>query len=54
MIFLHQRKINHFDAYVLLAVATNIPKLLVPGFVVQGHLLMVSYLAIYLYVCSLK
>ncbi len=32
------KKINNFDPYnVLLAIATNIPVLLITGFVVQGH-----------------
>jgi len=37
--FCHKRKINHFDSCnVLLAIATNIPVLLVTGFVIQGHI----------------
>ncbi len=36
--FWHKRKINNFDPYnVLLAIATNIPVLLMTGFVLQGH-----------------
>ncbi len=37
--FWHKRKIDNFDPYnVFLAIATNIPVLLMTGFVVQGHL----------------
>ncbi len=37
--FCHKRKINNFDPYnVLLAVATNIPVLLMTAFVLQGHI----------------
>ncbi len=37
--FWHKRKIDNFDPYnVLLAIATNIPVLLMTGFVVQGHI----------------
>ncbi len=37
--FWHERKIYNFDPFnALLAVATNIPVLLVTGFVVQGHI----------------
>ncbi len=37
--FWHKRKINNFDPYnVFLAIATNIPVLLMNGFVVQGHI----------------
>ncbi len=33
------KKIDNFDPYnVLLAIATNIPMLLMTGFVVQGHI----------------
>ncbi len=33
------KKINNFDLHsVLLAIATNIPVLLMTGFVVQGHI----------------
>ncbi len=36
--FWHKRKFDHFDPYnVFLAIATNIPVLLMTGFVVQGH-----------------
>ncbi len=37
--FWHKRKIDHFDPYnnVLLATATNIPVLLMTGFAVQAH-----------------
>ncbi len=38
MIFWHNRKIYNFDPYnVLLAIATNIPVLLMTAFVLQGH-----------------
>ncbi len=38
MIFGIKEKIHHFDPYnVLLAIATNIPVLLMIGFVVQGY-----------------
>ncbi len=38
MIFGIKRKMYNFDLYnVLLAIATNIPVLLMTGFVVQGH-----------------
>ncbi len=37
--FLHKGKIYHFDPYnVLLALATNIPVLLMTAFVLQGHI----------------
>ncbi len=37
--FWHKRKINNFDSYnVFLAVATNIPVLIMTDFVVQGHI----------------
>ncbi len=37
--FWHKRKIDHFDPYnVLLAIATNIPVLLMTGFVVKGDI----------------
>ncbi len=37
--FWHKRKIDNFDPYnVLLAIATNIPVLLMTAFVVQGHI----------------
>ncbi len=37
-VFWHKRKINNFDPYnLLLAIATNIPVLLMTGFVLQGH-----------------
>ncbi len=37
--FWHKSKIDHFDPYaVLLSIATNIPMLLMTGFVVQGHI----------------
>ncbi len=37
--FWHKRKIDNFDPYnLLLAIATNIPVLLMIGFVVQGHI----------------
>jgi len=40
IIFGIKRKINHFDPYnVLLAITTNIPVLLVTGFVIQDWLL---------------
>ncbi len=43
--FWHKRKIDNFDPYnVFLAIATNIPKRLKTGFVVQGH--------IYIYICT--
>ncbi len=46
--FWHKRKINHFDPYnVFLAIATNIPVLLMTGFVVQGHICVKS-------MCSVK
>jgi len=36
----NKRKNDHFDLYkVLFAIATNIPVLLVTGFVIQGHLM---------------
>ncbi len=36
--FWHKRKIDNFDPYyVLLAIATNIPVLLMTSFVVQGY-----------------
>ncbi len=39
MIFWHKRKIDNFDPHnVLLAIATNIPVLLMTGFVLQGHM----------------
>ncbi len=39
MIVWHKIKIYHFDPYnVLLAIATNIPMLLITGFVLQGHI----------------
>ncbi len=35
--FWHKRKIDHFEPYnVLLAIATNIPVLIMTGFVVQN------------------
>ncbi len=38
----------HFDAFnVLLAIATNIPVLLITGFVVQGHKCEIGYLISY-------
>ncbi len=38
--FWHKRKIDNVDPYnVLLAIATNIPLLLMTGFVLQGHIL---------------
>ncbi len=38
-------KIDHFDPYnVLLAIATNIPVLLMTGFVVQVHICISGYL----------
>ncbi len=37
--FRHKRKIYNFDPYnALLAIATNLPVLLMIGFVVQGHI----------------
>ncbi len=37
--FWHKRKMYNFDPYnVLLAIATNIPVLLMTAFVVQGHI----------------
>ncbi len=37
--FWHKRNIYNLDPYnVLLAIATNIPVLLMTGFVVQGHI----------------
>ncbi len=37
--FWHKRKMDNFDPYnVLLAIATNIPVLLMTAFVVQGHI----------------
>ncbi len=37
--FWYKRKIYNFDSYnVLLAIATNIPVLLITDFVVQGHI----------------
>ncbi len=37
--FWHKRKMDHFDPYnVLLAIATNIPVLLMTAFVLQGHI----------------
>ncbi len=37
--FWHKRKIYNFDPYnVLLAIATNMPVLLMTAFVLQGHL----------------
>ncbi len=37
--FWHKSKTDHFDPYaVLLSIATNIPMLLMTGFVVQGHI----------------
>ncbi len=40
--FWHKRKIYNFDPYnVFLAIATNIPKRLKTGFVVQGYIYMV-------------
>ncbi len=40
MIFGHKRKMDNFDSYnVLLAIATNIPVLLMTAFVLQGHIL---------------
>ncbi len=37
--FMHKRKIDNFDLYnVWLAIATNIPALLMTGFVVQGQI----------------
>ncbi len=37
--FWHKSKIDHFDLYnVLLAIATNIPVLLMTGFVVKGDI----------------
>ncbi len=39
MIFWHKRKIDNFDPYnVFLAIATNLPVLLMTGFVIQGHI----------------
>ncbi len=39
MIFGIKEKYNNFDPYnVFLAIATNIPVLLMTGFVVQGHI----------------
>ncbi len=39
-LYITRRKINHFDPYnVLLAIATNIPMLLMTAFVLQGHIL---------------
>ncbi len=39
MINWHKRKIDNFDPYnVFLAIATNIPVLLMTGFAVQGHI----------------
>ncbi len=36
--FCHKRKIYNFDPYnILLAIATNIPVLLMTAFVLQGH-----------------
>ncbi len=38
--FCHKRKMDNFDPYnVLLAIATNIPVLLMTAFVLQGHIL---------------
>ncbi len=40
--------IDHFDPYnVLLAIATNMPVLLMTGFVVQGHIHIYIYIYIY-------
>ncbi len=37
--FWPKSKIDHFDPYaVLLCIATNIPMMLMTGFVVQGHI----------------
>ncbi len=37
--FWHKRKMYNFDSYsVLLAIATNIPVLLMTAFVLQGHI----------------
>ncbi len=37
--FWHKRKMDNFDSYnVLLAIATNIPVLLMTAFVLQGHI----------------
>ncbi len=37
--FWHKRKIDNFDPHnVLLAIATNIPVLLMTAFVLQGHI----------------
>ncbi len=37
--FWHKRKMDDFDPYnVLLAIATNIPVLLMTAFVLQGHI----------------
>ncbi len=39
--FCHKRKMDNFDPYnVLLAIATNIPVLLMTAFVLQGHIFM--------------
>ncbi len=39
MILAIKRKIDNFDPYnVFLAIATNVPKRLKTGFVVQGHI----------------
>ncbi len=43
MIFCHKRKMYNFDSYnVLLAIATNIPVLLMTAFVLQRHISGVS------------
>ncbi len=39
MIFWHKRNIDNFNPYnVFLAIATNVPVLLMTGFVLQGHI----------------
>ncbi len=43
MIFGIKKKINNFDPYnVLLAIATNIPVLLMTAFVLQGHIYIIK------------
>ncbi len=44
------KKINNFDPYnVFLAIATNIPMWLMTGFVVQGHICIISINTFWIY-----
>ncbi len=45
------KEIDTFDPYnVLLAFATNIPVLLMAGFVILGHMYVYMYIYIYIYI----